>query len=160
MIRYYPILLLYWSYYVQSPLRPKWDSLQFPEKLFLLWDCMILRIHTPRAFPDHVLWSSQVKCFPIWFLELHQHSSVMTTLRDWHGNGQGNGNVFGLGRIARSTSTETCYCHYIHRHAVCCTYMKLPPPPPPQKKKSIGGTINHVLLSVCACATKLNGLTL
>lgn len=41
--------------------------------------------------------------------------SVMTTLRDWHGNGHGYGNVnaFGLGGIDLHrcrARTETCYC--------------------------------------------------
>lgn len=60
---------------------------------------MMLCFHIPRTSQDHVLWSSQAKCSSVQILELHQHSSVMTTLGDSNGNGQGNGNVFGLRRI-------------------------------------------------------------
>ncbi len=58
-----------------------------------------LCFHIPRTSQDLVLWSSQAKCSSVQILELHQHSSVMTTLRDSNGNGQGDGNVFGLSRI-------------------------------------------------------------
>jgi len=44
--------------------------------------------------------------------------SLTVWYRDWHGNGYGNVNVFGLGGIdllhcSCRASTETCYCQYI-----------------------------------------------